>query len=134
LESDFDLLSNFVVSADSVIVTPNTLTETSNLLRQTDEPARTQIFEQFRRVIQSADERYIESKREVYKLHGHCKYILTIQQDRIEVRADVCTEAGWQDEVLNKREDLLVLADFGLRCALSDLYRRTSLAPRRASS
>ena len=62
LESDFDLLSNFVVSADSVIVTPNTLTETSNLLRQTDEPARTQIFEQFRRVIQSADERYIESK------------------------------------------------------------------------
>jgi Uma2 family endonuclease len=84
--------------------------------------------------IVSSSERYIESKREVYKLHGHCKYILTIQQDRIEVRADVCTEAGWQDEVLNKREDLLVLADFGLRCALSDLYRRTSLAPRRASS
>lgn len=62
LEADFDLLTSFVVSAGRVIVTPNTLTETSNLLRQIAEPARTHICEQFRRLIRSAEEHYLDSK------------------------------------------------------------------------
>jgi Uma2 family endonuclease len=82
--------------------------------------------------IVSSSDRYVESKCEVYKLHGHCKCVLTIQQDRIEVRADVRTEAGWKQQELIWADNVLVLADFGLRCALSDLYRGTSLAPRQA--
>jgi hypothetical protein len=61
LESDFDVLTGFVLSAPAIIVTPNTLTETSSLLQQIAEPARTQIYEQFRRVIKAADELYFES-------------------------------------------------------------------------
>ena len=83
-------------------------------------------------IVSSSERTYIESKREVYKLHEHCKYILTIQQERIEVRMDMRTEADWKEEVVVEPDDLLVLADFGLRCGLSDLYRGTSLAPRQA--
>jgi predicted nucleic acid-binding protein len=62
-ESDFEVFTGFVVSATRIVVTPNTLTETSNLLRQIDEPARTQIYDQFRRVVRTTDEHYLESKR-----------------------------------------------------------------------
>jgi hypothetical protein len=62
-DSDFDLLTSFVVAASRIAVTPNTLTETSNLVRQIEEPARTQIYDQFRRVISTADEHYVESGR-----------------------------------------------------------------------
>jgi hypothetical protein len=62
LESDFDVLTGFVASATRIVVTPNTLTETSNLLRQIDEPARTQIYDQFRRIVRTTDEYYIQSK------------------------------------------------------------------------
>lgn len=63
IESDFDVLTSFVVSAAQIVVTPNTLTETSNLLRQIDEPARTQIYEQFRQIVRTTEEHYLESKR-----------------------------------------------------------------------
>ena len=62
-EEDFDLLTGFVLSASRTVVTPNTLTETSNLLRQIDEPARGQIYRQFQRVVGTAREHYVETKR-----------------------------------------------------------------------
>jgi Uma2 family endonuclease len=83
-------------------------------------------------IVSSSERTYVESKREVYKLHEHCKSIMTIQRDRIEVRMDVRTEAGWNEQLISGADDPLVLADFGLRCGLPDLYRGTSLAPRRA--
>ena len=64
-ETDFDLLKNFIASVPNVFVTPNTLTETSNLAGQIPEPARTKIFEVFRNYIQSADEHYCESRRAI---------------------------------------------------------------------
>jgi Uma2 family endonuclease len=84
-------------------------------------------------VVSSSDRAYVESKREVYKLHESCKYILTIQQDRVEVRTDVRTDTGWNQQLLTELEDVLSLPGFGLRCRLSDLYRGTSLAPRQAA-
>jgi hypothetical protein len=59
---DFDLLCRVIGSSLQVLVTPNTLTETSNLLAYIDEPARTQVFETFRALILLTSEEYVESK------------------------------------------------------------------------
>ena len=94
-------------------------------------------------IVSASDRTYVESKREIYKLHAHCKCVLTVQQDRCEVRVDRRTPppypppqagegqgGGWEDQLLNKLDDVLVLPDFGLRCRLSDLYRGTAIQPR----
>jgi|SRR3954452_22944379 hypothetical protein len=60
-ESDFDLLVEFIAPMSAIIVTPNVLTETSNLLRQIAEPARIQIAQTFRAFVALAQERYVES-------------------------------------------------------------------------
>ena len=59
---DFDLLRGLVTLAPQVVVTPNTLTEASNLIGQIDDPARTQIRETFRRVVGAVDEQYVTSR------------------------------------------------------------------------
>jgi Uma2 family endonuclease len=83
-------------------------------------------------IVSSSDRTYVESKRGVYKLHETCRCILTVQQERFEVRVDLRTDEGWQEQLLTKPDDLLVLPEFGLRCKLSDLYRGTALQPRQA--
>jgi len=83
-------------------------------------------------IVSSSDRTFVESKRGVYKLHETCKCILTVQQDRYEVRVDLRTDAGWTEQVLTKADDQLVLADFGLHCKVSDLYRGTALQPRKS--
>jgi hypothetical protein len=55
---------------------------------------------------------------------------LTIQQNRCEVRVDKRIQDGWEDQLLNKLDDVLDLASFGLRCKVSDLYRGTAIQPR----
>src|SRR5437870_7241158 len=40
-------------------------------------------------IVSASDRAYAESKRGVYKLHEACKCILTVQQDRCEVRVDL---------------------------------------------
>jgi hypothetical protein len=60
-ESDFDLLLELIAPMSSIIVTPNILTETSNLLRLIPEPARARISETFRKFIDASEEHYIES-------------------------------------------------------------------------
>jgi Uma2 family endonuclease len=84
-------------------------------------------------IVSSSERTYIESKREIYKLHDACKYILTIHQDRVDIRIDRRAEAGWNEELLRGLGDPFVLADFGLRCKVWDIYRGTSLAPRQAA-
>ena len=84
-------------------------------------------------IVSSSERTYIESKREIYKLHDACKYILTIQQDRLDIRIDLRAGAGWNEELLTRLGDPLVLAEFGLRCKVRDIYRGTSLAPRHAA-
>ncbi len=62
-EVDFDLLKGLLDSVGRVIVTPNTLTETSNLAGQIGEPARRQIYQQLRVIFRTFEERYVESSR-----------------------------------------------------------------------
>jgi len=81
-------------------------------------------------IVSSSDRTYVESKRGIYKLHEHCTCILTVQQERFEVRIDLRAEAGWSDQLLTSPDDALVLPDFGLRCNVADLYRGTPLLPR----
>lgn len=59
---DFDMLCRLVESAPEVLVTPNALTEASNLLGYIGEPARTQVFKTFRTIVQSTPEEYVQSR------------------------------------------------------------------------
>ena len=81
-------------------------------------------------IVSSSERVDMERKRAVYRLHEACTCILTVQQDRFEVRVDLRGDAGWQEQVMTKPDDLLVLSDFGLRCRVADLYRGTALQPR----
>jgi len=81
-------------------------------------------------VVSASDRPKIEGKREIYKRHESCSCILTIRQDRHEVRVDARTGSTWTTQVLARASDELVLAEFGLRCTLADLYRGTPLQGR----
>lgn len=59
--ADFDALIGLVHPLDRLVVTPNVLSEASNLLRHIREPARTEIFGVFREFIQSTSETYVPS-------------------------------------------------------------------------
>jgi len=72
---------------------------------------------------------WIDVKRDIYLAHPACEAVLTIAQDRMEVRLDVRTEAGWDSRTLGPAEDL-VLSAFGLRCIVADLYAGTPFNPR----
>lgn len=61
-EKDFDLLCACIAEASSVVVTPNTLTEASNLIRHIGNPARTEICYFFRDLLQLVAEEYHNSK------------------------------------------------------------------------
>jgi hypothetical protein len=64
-EEDFDLLVEFIRPMSALIVTPNILTETSNLLSGIGEPARSHIAGTFRQLVARLDERFVESERAV---------------------------------------------------------------------
>jgi Uma2 family endonuclease len=81
-------------------------------------------------IVSESDRIWVEKKREIYKLHEACTCILTVQQDRLEIRIDLRTASGWSEQTLTDPNGSLVLLDFGLRCKLSDLYRGTALEPR----
>ena len=85
-------------------------------------------------IISSSEGHRTDSKREIYKLHEACRCILTVQQERIEVRVDLRAETGWIEQRLGKPDDLLALDNFGLRCKLAELYRGTPLVPRQRQS
>ncbi|MBV9863489.1 MAG: hypothetical protein JO267_15230 [Alphaproteobacteria bacterium] len=61
-EADFILLTQLLFDVDRVLLTPNTLTETSNLLGYIADPARTHIFRLFRELIDNGEERSIASR------------------------------------------------------------------------
>lgn len=58
---DYDLLFNLVHEADRLFVTPNTLTEASNLLSQHGEPDRTLLRDALRGVILDSEEVVVAS-------------------------------------------------------------------------
>jgi Uma2 family endonuclease len=85
-------------------------------------------------IVSSSDRNHVESKRSIYKLHDSRTCILTVQQDRFEIRIDLRIDTGWSEQVLKKPDDTLTLPDFGLRCSVADLYRGTPLMPRQPRS
>ena len=64
-EEDFDLLVEFIRPMSALVVTPNILTETSNLLSGIAEPVRSHIADTFRQIVGSMDERFVQSTRAV---------------------------------------------------------------------
>ena len=58
---DFDRLINLINRVDRVFVTPNTLTETSNLLAQHGEPERSRFFDRLQFIIQESKEIVVAS-------------------------------------------------------------------------
>lgn len=58
---DFDRLINLLDRVDQIFVTPNTLTETSNLLAQHADPERSRFFDKLRFIIQESREIVVAS-------------------------------------------------------------------------
>ncbi len=58
---DYDLLRGLLNAQGRFLVTPNTLTEASNLLGQHGEPERSRLFRRFRSVIQEGEEVIVNS-------------------------------------------------------------------------
>ena len=61
--TDLDLLNFLIKDADDIVLTPNTLSETSNLIGYTYETARLAIFAIFQQIIESMGERYLPSQK-----------------------------------------------------------------------
>jgi hypothetical protein len=59
---DYEVLGSILAGAPSVLLLPNTITETSNLAANIADPARTEIFFTFKRLIQATGEQYVESR------------------------------------------------------------------------
>ena len=81
-------------------------------------------------VVSSSDRTWVHKKREIYKKNEACTCVLTIQQDRLEVRFDIKTGGSWEHRALTNLDDTLDLPDFGLRCTLADVYRGTPFQAR----
>ena len=64
-EKEYELLIKILPHESNIFVTPNILTETSNLIGYIAEPARTKIFNFFSEYIESANERYCESRQAI---------------------------------------------------------------------
>ena len=60
-KEDYEILVNLLDPVDQVFVTPNTLTETSNLLAQHEDPERARFFEKLRDLIQESKEVVVAS-------------------------------------------------------------------------
>ena len=58
---DYDVLRNLIRSIDRILVTPNTLTETSNLLSQHGEPDRSRFLDRLRFIIHESEEVVVTS-------------------------------------------------------------------------
>ena len=61
--ADYELLIDFLAPAGHVFVTPNTLTETSNLIRQHRDPQRSQLMRRLRVIIQDSQEVVVASAK-----------------------------------------------------------------------
>lgn len=61
-EKDYDILIDNIGHVDKVLVTPNTLTEASNLLDHHGEPERSRIFEALRIFIEEQEEIVVTSR------------------------------------------------------------------------
>ena len=113
---DFDLLRRIVSISGGLIVTPNTLSEASNLLKQINEPARTMIGRGFRQMIERVQEVYVESaiasaRPEFLRLGLTDSAILHVGKDDVVLLSadfDLCIaaqSAGYEAQNFNHLRD-----------------------------
>jgi Uma2 family endonuclease len=70
-------------------------------------------------------EEYIAEKRECYAQHPDNLYILIVEQRK--ARVELFSRAnGWRPQAFDRMDDVIELSEFGLRCRLSDIYRRVA--------
>jgi Uma2 family endonuclease len=74
----------------------------------------------------------VETKRALYQQQPSCRYVLTVQQDRFEIRVDSRPNETWSEQHLSVPDNELIISEFGLRCTISELYRGTALLPLRS--
>ena len=61
--ADYELSIDFLAPVSRVLVTPNALTETSNLIRQHRDPQRSQLMRRLRAIIQDSQEVVVASAK-----------------------------------------------------------------------
>lgn len=81
-------------------------------------------------VVSESDRTKVQLKRDVYRLHPNCIYIVTIRQDRHDIRIETRQGSEWLVQVLQRPTDIMTLPHFGLRCRIRDVYERTGVAGR----
>jgi Uma2 family endonuclease len=72
----------------------------------------------------------IAQKVRRYKQHPENLYCIVIDSRRIGLQIHA-RRNGWAPETFDKPADVVELPEFGLRCTLGELYRRTPLDPGR---
>jgi hypothetical protein len=87
---DFKLLTNMIAASAGMAVTPNALSEASNLLRQINEPAKTRVGMALRRLIQNTNEIYVasvdaSSRREFLRIGLSDSALLEVNKNDIVV-------------------------------------------------
>ncbi|WP_407471150.1 PIN domain-containing protein [Xanthomonas campestris] len=88
LVEDFDLLVNVLSSYNRVVVTPNVLSESSNLCAYIAEPAKAQVMNTLKALIERHQELYVESTAAA----GHTAYLrLGLTDASIHLAADDAT-------------------------------------------
>lgn len=75
-------------------------------------------------------QRMIDLKMRMYREARQCQYVLLINARRIELELRARHD-GWLPHLLNNADDAIDLPDFGFRCTLADIYRRTPIDPGR---
>jgi Uma2 family endonuclease len=71
--------------------------------------------------LSGSDKGIIESKRDIYRAHPSCTCILLIRQDRPEIIVERRSGEAWSTQVLHGADELC-LPEFGLTCAVEDVY------------
>jgi hypothetical protein len=64
---DYDCLLEIIARANTVLVTPNTLSETSNLVAYITEPAKSDVMKVFAKLIAESQELYVTSSESATK-------------------------------------------------------------------
>jgi len=83
-------------------------------------------------IASSSDSSYVDTKPALYQQQASCRYVLTVQQDRFEIRVDSRPNETWSEQHLSAPDNKLIISEFGLRCTISELYRGTALLPLRS--
>lgn len=87
-------------------------------------------------VVSESDKgRVVDAKVKFYQEHPHARWIVVIQQDRMEIEVQERQPAGgWRRTVLTDPAETLAFGEIGAVCSLAELYRDTGLDPARKRS